>query len=94
MNYLNEESSKFKNKQSFLEIIEKVLKTKGWQGLYLIHIVNLYLYLQIIHSIDIQAAYYGNPEIVQYLLDYHEMFNFSSDVKDNYGILLRFKNNK
>ena len=43
------------------------------------------------HPIDIQAAYYGHPEIVKYLLDYHEMFDFSSNVKDNYGILLRFK---
>ena len=74
--------------------MEKVIKTKGWQGLYLIHIVNSYLYQQSIHPIDIQAAYYGHPELVKYLLDYHEMFNFSSDVEDNYGILLHFKNNK
>ena len=86
MNYLNEESSKFKKRHSFLATIKKVIKTKGWQGMYLIHIVNLYQ--QIIHSIDIQAAYYGHPELVKFLLDYHEMFNFSSDVKDNYGILL------
>ena len=42
-NYLNEEGSKLKKCQNFLKLIEKVIKTKGWQGLYLIHIVNLFI---------------------------------------------------